>query len=301
MTDAPVCYRHPDRETWVRCQRCERPICPDCMVPAAVGHQCPECVKQGRKETRSGRTAYGGEQVRNPQLTTFGLIALNVAVWLGVLASGGDNGSLLQRLALLPSGRCEEGNGYFPGVGDSGLCSAAGHHWVPGVSDGAVWQVLTSAFTHVEIWHIGFNMVALFFLGPMLEVLVGRARFLAIYLVSALTGSALVMLAAGEQTQTLGASGAIFGLMGALLVVGWRIGANLQQIGTWLVLNLVFTFYAGASISWQGHIGGLLGGAAAAAVVVLAPRQNRSVFQWAGLAAVAVVAVVLIGVRAATL
>lgn len=284
---APHCYRHPGRETWIRCQRCDRPICPDCMRPASVGYQCPECVQEGARSVRSPRSPYGGAVVRNPQTTTLALIAVNVAVWLGILASGGGTSTLLQKLALLPASSTYR----FPD-GHVGV--------VDGVSGGAYWELGTSAFTHVEVWHIGFNMLALWFLGPNVEQLLGRVRFLAVYFVSILTSGAAVMLLSPPHGQTLGASGAIFGLLGALVVVGLKVGANMQQIWFWLVINLVFTF-TGSGISWQGHIGGLVGGALAAVTVVYAGRARRTAVQTAGLTAIAVLALALVAVRAATL
>jgi membrane associated rhomboid family serine protease len=129
-------------------------------------------------------------------------------------------------------------------------------------------------FTHVEIWHIGFNMLALWFLGPQLEMAIGRARFLGLYLLSGLAGSTLVLWAAPEFQATLGASGAIFGLMGALLVMAHKVGGNVQQIGMWLLLNLVITFTF-PNISWQGHLGGFVGGALVAIVLAYSPRERR--------------------------
>lgn len=293
---APTCYRHAGRETWIRCQRCERPICPDCMVSAAVGFQCPDCVKQGARQTRSGMAAYGGRRSVDPRRTSFTLIGLNVLVFALMWADTG-----LQRLLpIRPDGVC-----VLPGgrgaVVDSATCSGAGGTFQAGVADGAAWQVVSSVFAHVELLHLGFNMLALYFLGPMLEAALGRVRFLAVYLFSGLAGSALVMLLSEPYAQTLGASGAIFGLMGALLVVGAKVGANLQTIGFWLLLNLAFTFTAGAAISWQGHIGGLVGGALAAAIIVFAPKQNRAAFQWTGLGLATLVVVAVIAVRAASL
>lgn len=305
-TAVPHCYRHPGRETWIRCQRCDRPICPDCMRQAAVGFQCPECVKEGRQNTRAARLPYGGQRGGDPRHTTIGLIAINVAVWLAVLATGGVGSRVVDVLALLPRGRCGAAapGSFFPQIDQTGcgstLALQQGAHWVPGVSDGAVWQLLTSAFTHVEVWHIGFNMLALWFLGPMLESVLGRARFLAVYLVSALAGSAAVMLLASPGSQTLGASGAIFGLLGALIVVGLKVRANIQQLWFWLGLNLLFTFTAGG-ISWQGHLGGLLGGALTAAVLVLSPRRARGVVQAVGTGVVALVCVAIALLRAAAL
>lgn len=271
------------------------------MRDASVGFQCPECVREGARSTRSGRLPYGGMVRRNPRLGTFGLIAANVVVWLLLLATGGDNGRLTNALSLLPGGVCDNASrtGYYPDATHA-VCTGTRFHWVDGVATGAWWQPVTSMFAHVEVLHIGFNMVALFFLGIMLEQILGLSRFLTVYLVSGLWGSAAVMLFADPQSQTLGASGAIFGLMGALVVVAIRLHGNLQSVLMWIGLNLVFTFTAGG-ISWEGHVGGLVGGLIAGAVIVYAPRTRRAPVQWAGLVALGVVAVLVIGLRAAAL
>ena len=292
----PTCYRHPDRETYIRCQRCDRPICPDCMRSAAVGFQCPSCVAEGAKSTRQGRTAYGGQRSGNPALTSIVLVAINAAIWLLITLTGGFVSRLTDALALLGAGRCEAGSGYYPGINSSDACATLPNaHWVAGVADGAWWQLLTSAFTHVEVWHIGFNMLALWVLGPTLEAVMGRTRFLAVYLLSGLSGSALVLLAAPE-TQTLGASGAIFGLMAALLVIAVKSGGNVSQIGTWILINAVLTFTV-PHISWQGHLGGFLGGLLITGAFVYAPKERRGVWQAGALAAFFVVLVALIVVR----
>ena len=277
----PVCYRHPDKETWIRCQRCEKPICPDCMRDASVGFQCPDCVKEGARSTRQGKAVYGGKRLTgNPMATTFALIAANLVGFFAIRSGGGR---VLDALALLPQS------------------STRGFQEVEGVSGGAYWQVLTSAFSHENVLHLGFNMLALYFLGPMLEQVLGRVRFLAVYFVSAFTASAAVMLLSNPNSQTLGASGAIFGLMGALVVVAFKVKADLRQILFWLGLNLVFTFYNTGSISWQGHLGGLIGGALTAAIIVYAPRKRREVIQWTGIALVLVVALVVIAAQAVVL
>jgi membrane associated rhomboid family serine protease len=254
------------------------------MRDASVGFQCPDCVKEGARTTRQARATYGGTRVTDPSLTTKVLIGLNVLVFLLVSVQG----SLVDKLALLPQ------------TTSYGLANG-GVQVVQGVAGGAWWQVVTSVFLHQQLLHIGFNMLALWFLGPMLESVLGRARFLAVYLVSGLVGSATVMWFSSPNGQTLGASGAVFGLMGALVVVSLKIGADFRQILFWIGLNLVFTFMAGASISWQGHIGGLAGGALVAGLIVYAPRKQRAVFQWVCVGVVSVVTVVMIVVRALAL
>lgn len=295
----PTCYRHPGRESHIKCQRCERPICPDCMRDAAVGFQCPECVAEGARSTRQARTAYGGRRPANAGATSIGLIAVNVAVWIAVMATGGSSSRLVDYLALRPRGLCLAGDAAYD-VGE-GHCAAGGGTWLPGVSDAAWWQPVTSMFAHVELWHIGFNMLALWVLGPQLELVLGRARFLALYLLSGLTGSVLVYWLSGEYLPTLGASTAIFGLMGALLVVALKVGGQVQQILLWLGINAVITFTI-PNVSWQGHLGGFLGGVAVSALLVLAPRGRvRTPVQAAGLALVAVVVVGAIVTRTAVL
>lgn len=270
------------------------------MNPASVGFQCPSCVKDGARATRTGKLPYGGGRVANPQASTIGLIIANAAVWVAILATGGNSSKLVEKLSLIPSGLCNAvGGGYYPGIHQVN-CVGSGVQWTPGVADGSYWQLLSSMFTHVAVLHIGFNMVALWFLGPQLEMVLGRARFLALYFVSGLAGSAAVMLFAAPQSQTLGASGAIFGLLGALVVVGLKVGANMSQVWMWLGLNLIFTFTAGG-ISWQGHVGGLLAGAAITAILVYAPRTRRTQVQVAGMGALSIVVAAVIVLRALTL
>jgi membrane associated rhomboid family serine protease len=276
----PTCYRHPGRESHIRCQRCDRPICPDCMRDAAVGFQCPGCVAEGKKSTRSGRTAFGGLRPTNAGLTSFVLIGINAVVWLAIVVTGGQASRLYNWFALVPEGRCVPSaalDRYYPAVHSEAVCATqGGTEWIPGVSDGAYWQLMTSAFTHVEIWHIGFNMLALYILGPQLEMILGHARFLALYLLSGLVGSATVYWLAGETSPTIGASGAIFGLMGAALVVLRNRGVNPMEsgLGLWIGLNLLLTFTI-SNISIGGHIGGLIGGSLAALVLFEGPDLLR--------------------------
>jgi membrane associated rhomboid family serine protease len=257
------------------------------MNSASVGFQCPSCVKEGSRTTRQARTPYGGTRVADPRITTFVLIGLNVAVWVLVQATGNRTSTLLDKLSLLPASALYRAS-------DGSIVQ------VTGVSDGAWWQIITSVFTHQQVLHIGFNMVALYFLGPMLEQVLGRTRFLALYLVSGIAGSAAIMLFADPHSQSLGASGAIFGLMGALAVIALKVHGQVQTILMWIGLNLVFTFTVGG-ISWQAHIGGLVTGALLGAVMVYAPRKNRALVQWSATGAVLAVALGLIVVRAAAL
>jgi membrane associated rhomboid family serine protease len=263
----PVCYRHQDRETWIRCQRCDRPICPDCMKSAAVGFQCPNCVKEGARATRSARLPYGGMRVANPTLVTSVLIGLNIAVWLAITADGGNGSAIASKLAIVPNWTARVLHG------DSNA------QLVDGVAHGAWWQVLTSTFTHVEAFHIVLNMVALYMFGPPLEQILGRLRFVVLYLVAGITGSAAVMLFSNEHGMTVGASGAIFGLLGAMGVVAFKTGGDVRGLTTLLAINLVITFTV-PMISWQGHVGGLVGGALVAAGFVYAPRKGRNVVQF---------------------
>lgn len=303
----PTCYRHPGRETWIRCQRCDRPICPDCMRDAAVGFQCPDCVRSGAKETRQGRAMYGGRHSRDPRLTTYVLVALNALVWLAITATGGRSSRLVDLLALTPGGQCASlgtpGASYFS-IGNEALClaSTAGDgRWVPGVASGAWWQLVTSAFTHVAVWHVAFNLLALAVVGPATEAVMGRARFLAVYLIGALGGSTAVMWWSDTNQSTVGVSGAIFGLLGALLVAFTQARRDTRWIVQNLMLGLLITVVGWRFISWQGHLGGLLAGAAAAAIVAYAPRRRRALLQWLGLGILAALLLAACLVRAAAL
>ncbi len=268
---AMACYRHPDRGTYISCQRCGRPICGECMISAAVGFQCPECVREGAKQTRQGQLPYGGRLSRNPSTTTIALIAINAVVW-ALLNFTPMRGLLLAYLSLIPQ-----------------------------LVGGGVWlQPVTSAFPHQEFRHLGVNVLSLWFLGPPLERALGRTRCLAVYLISALTGSVAVMWFSDPQTLTLGASGAIFGLIGSLLIIVLKIRGDVRNVLTWLGINLVFTFVV-SGISWQAHIGGLIGGLLTTFVIVYTPRENRSRLQLAGLGGILAASLILIALRAAQL
>jgi membrane associated rhomboid family serine protease len=250
------------------------------MISAAVGFQCPDCVKKGAKASRQGRGPFGGAVSQNPATTTVVIIAVNVAVWLAILVTGGALGWLTQWLSLSLHGLCElvEPAGYYIPGETWAQCmtqSQATTQWIPGFADGAVWQPFTSMFTHEEFMHLAFNMLALWFLGPQLERIVGRARFLTLYLLSGLTGSAVVLWLSAPMSSTLGASGAVFGLMGGLMIIAIRVHANMQMIWIWLGINAVYTFM-NPGVSWQGHLGGLLGGVAIGAIIAYASRMSRT-------------------------
>ncbi|MFI0215284.1 rhomboid family intramembrane serine protease [Streptomyces lydicus] len=254
------CYRHPDRPTGVRCTRCDRPICPDCMVSASVGFQCQECVRGGSgtghaPQATVPRTIAGGTIAADPRLVTKILLGLNAAVFLAVLASGTE---LVDRLDLL------------------GLAFDPNRYQLVGVAEGEWYRLVTAMFLHQQIPHIAFNMLSLWWLGPPLEAALGRLRFTALYLISGLGGSALSYLLAAQNQPSLGASGAIFGLLGATAVLLRRLNYDMKPVLILLGLNLAFTFLW-PNIAWQAHVGGLVVGAAVAFGMVHAPRDRRAV------------------------
>jgi membrane associated rhomboid family serine protease len=273
------------------------------MRDAAVGFHCPECIAEGQRTTRQARTAYGGVRPGSFGLVSKILIAINAAVWALIVASGSTTSPWVDRLALIPKGHCGDGRGrWLGGVDSRTQCLVENQvpgrgisvHWVDGVATGAPWQLVTSLFTHIEPLHIGFNMLALWILSPQLEAVLGRVRFLLLYLLSGLAGSAAVYLLSDQVTPTLGASGAIFGLMAGLLVVAYKQRADVSQLMIWIGINAALTFFA-SGISWQGHVGGFLGGLVLAAVLVYAPRRRRTTWQAAGFAGVlALVAVAVV-------
>ncbi|MGK5533874.1 rhomboid family intramembrane serine protease [Streptomyces sp. URMC 129] len=275
------CYRHPDRETGIRCTRCDRPICPSCMISAPVGHQCPDCVQgtSGAARAARPRTLAGGTVTDDPRLITKILLALNLAVFAGVVIAGDRLVTDLGMLGYAIDGRTFE--------------------WI-GVADGQWYRVLTAAFLHERVWHLLFNMLGLWFLGPPLETALGRIRYLALYLISALAGSTLSYLLAEQNQLSLGASGAIFGLFGATAVLMRRLRADMRPIVVLLAINLVITF-TWSNIAWQAHIGGLVAGAAIAYAMVNAPRERRTLVQAGTCALVLAVLVIACVIRTAQL
>jgi membrane associated rhomboid family serine protease len=252
--DMATCYRHPDRQTGVSCSNCGRPICPDCMTATPVGMRCPECSRD-RTAVRTLRSMHA-----NPTVT-YVLIALNVLVYFG--ASHG--GSAYRDFALFG----------------------------PAVADGDVWRLLTSGFLHYGIFHLLTNMYALYWLGQMIEPALGNVRFAALYFVSLLAGSFGALLVT-PGSFTAGASGAIFGLLGAAIVMARSRGINLMASGLLpiLFINLAITFFPGTNISIGGHVGGFVGGLLVALAIDQAARRRLP--QVVALGASAVVGVIAV-------
>ncbi|WP_156253767.1 rhomboid family intramembrane serine protease [Pseudactinotalea terrae] len=268
---APVCPRHPDRVSYVSCQRCGRPTCPECQRPAAVGVHCVDCVREATKNVRPRTTVFGAKvQPGARPVVTITMIALCVLVFLIDMVDS----SLRQAFTFSPaSGRIEP------------------------------WRMLTTAFLHAPgsfgIVHLGFNMVALWFTGPFLEQALGRIRFLALYLVSALGGSVAVLLLTPLELWergAVGASGAVFGLFGAVAVVMLRLKMRNSSIFSVIGMNLVITFLV-PNISWQAHLGGLLTGAAIAAVYAYLPKKLQQTGAIAGVSAIAVALILAAVIR----
>ncbi|MFC4019240.1 rhomboid family intramembrane serine protease [Micromonospora sp. GCM10011542] len=287
-----TCFRHPRRETYVRCNRCERFICPDCMREAPVGFRCPECIRSENRTVRQSRTVFGGRSMGRP-VATYALIGLNVLVYLAELVWP----SVVDRFANLGTGLVDDSGRYF--VDDGG--SYDGYQLV-GIAHGEWYRLLTSTFLHLEptqgifgITHILFNMYWLWLLGRILEERLGVLRFLAVYLLAALGGSVLFFLIS-PHGSAVGASGAIYGLAACYYVVSRRLryepldrNRMIIWLTVWMVLSAGFT-------AWQGHLGGLLAGGVAAVGMAYAPQRHRGGVQAAvavGLAAVLVALVVL--------
>ncbi|MBK8470702.1 MAG: rhomboid family intramembrane serine protease [Actinomycetales bacterium] len=274
-TAPPVCPRHPDRESWVSCQRCRRPVCPSCQRPAAVGVQCVDCVAEGAKSIPATRTVFGGRTVGTPRVTQ-ALIAVCAAAYVLQLTQR----STTETFAFVPLLGWEQ-----------------------------PWRALTAAFLHSPTMplHLALNMFWLWQIGGYLESLLGRARFLALYLVCAIGGSAgVLMLAPAPRailrssaeaaqyaawgTPVVGASGAVFGLFGALLVLNRHLGRSSAALYGVLAVNVVFGFVV-PGIAWQAHLGGLVTGVIVAGVFAVLSTRERRTLQWPTLAVVLVVIV----------
>jgi membrane associated rhomboid family serine protease len=263
-----VCYRHPGRETNVQCSNCERPICPDCMTVTPVGMRCPECARQRTKVKRISPGLRAGAAP-----ATYVLIAINVIAFIAEVGTGA-------------SVSLSEGAG--------GSLFRDGSLFGPAVADGEWYRIVTSGFLHAGLLHIAFNMVALYFLGRLLEPGIGTPRFLAVYFVSLLAGSFGALLLSPDS-HTVGASGAVFGLLSAAFIIARHRGLEqlAGQIGIFIIINLFFTLSA-AQISVGGHFGGLIAGALCAFLIVFAERRARRPVELEvlGFVALAVISVV---------
>ena len=287
-----TCYRHPKVESHVRCTRCDRYICPDCMREAAVGHQCVECVKEGHRSIRQARTAFGGE-VGASATVTYALIAVNLVLYLGELVRP----ELVDRFGMLGARLVDSAGEYYfyePGP-------MPGYDAV-GVVAGEWYRLLTAAFLHLNaaqttfgIIHVVLNMVALKNLGPVVESQLGRVRFLSLYLLSALGGSVLVYLISPGDLA-VGASGAIFGLAGSFYVISRRLNRDMQAVNRFMAGFLIWMVVSAGFTSWEGHLGGLLAGGAVTLAFAYAPQDRRTLIQAAagvGMLALLVTLVVL--------
>lgn len=267
-----VCVRHPDRATGLACSRCGRPSCTECLREASVGYQCVDCVHEGMRGVRRATTAAGAPVGSRPLVVPV-LVVLNLLAFAATAAQAGSiatnyNSDLFVQFALVAEA----------------------------VAYGEWWRLITSGFLHIGPLHIAFNMYALWIIGRDMELLLGRGRFLAVYLLGMLGGAAAVMwLQPGALVA--GASGAVFGLMGGLLVAVLRLRRPYGQVLGLLAVNLALGFFI-SGISWQAHVGGLLVGAAATAVLLYAPPARRGPVQAGGLAALAVLVLVTIAAAA---
>lgn len=281
--DQPRCYRHPNREALVRCTRCDRPICPECMREASVGFHCPDDVSIAAKTVRAPRTSVGARMMNAPPYVTIALIAANIIVYI-VTAQQSAHG--------------------FRQVGDASSRLFVDWQLQPiRVHDHhEFYRLITSTFLHVSILHIASNMVALAFIGPPLERLLGRWRFAAVYLLGGLGGSAAVYAFGQIYTPEVGASGAIFALFAACLVLVRKLPLDPQMLVGVVVLNFILTFSI-HNISKLAHIGGFVAGGLAALAIAGLPRARQrlsTTTQLAGLGGLAAVVVALVVLREAT-
>src|SRR6478735_7711720 len=258
--DVPVCPRHPDRESHVRCQRCARPVCPECQRPAAVGVQCVDCVHQTARESRTATTIFGGAVNPRGAIVTYTIMAICVVVYIAELVSP----AVFQRFAFSPATGASE-----------------------------PWRALTAAFLHSPqmFLHIVFNLLVLWQIGPYLEGLLGRLRYLVLFLVCAVGGSAGFLLLASPPTAA--------DLFGALLVLNRHLGRSTAGIGVIILINAAIGFFY-PGIAWQAHLGGFITGLACAGVITLLNKRNLRRYAVLGMLGVLVVVVTLMAAKYST-
>ncbi|MFI8004352.1 rhomboid family intramembrane serine protease [Streptomyces sp. NPDC086010] len=296
---ATACYRHPSFETYVRCTRCDRYICPDCMREAAVGHHCVECMKEGQRSVRRARSVFGGEvPAAEAPVVTYVLILLNVLAYVVevVRPATVERFGMLGAVLIGPDG----GRYYYTGGTSPGL-------ELTGVAGGEWYRLLTGAFLHLPpdasfgVMHLVFNMLALWNIGRVVEGQLGRVRYLALYLLSALGGSVLVYLISPD-TPAVGASGAVFGLAASFYVISRRLGRDMRPVRQFLAGFLIWMVVSALFTSWEGHLGGLLTGGLVTYGLAYAPARLRtSGVQLAGGVALVALLVVVVAVRTAAL
>jgi membrane associated rhomboid family serine protease len=263
------CYRHPDRQSFILCQRCGRTVCPQCSTQAAVGVHCPECVKEAKANApkRKPVNIRMARSLRNTDapVITYAIIAICIVVFALQLVLGTIVDALLM-------------------------------YYAP-VTFMQPWRLLTSMFAHGSPLHLLSNMFSLFIIGRMLEPALGRARFIALFLLAGLGGATAVAIIS-PFVPVLGASGAIFGMLGALFVLIRRFGGNVSQIVILVVLNLAIGFIV-PGLAWQAHIGGLLVGAAVTAVFVRTRAERQRGLQVIASVGIAAALLATIAVRIA--
>ena len=260
-----TCFRHTDSEAYVSCGRCDRTICPDCMISAPVGFQCPECVAGARVVVP--KTRFGGGINTVPKVTRWILITC-VSIFAAEFLFGGVNGFALNF-------------GMIPAL----------------ILQGEWWRLITSTLLHGSILHLLFNMYALYWLGPQLERTLGYLRFGALYFLAALGGSVASYWFSPINTVSVGASGAIFGLITATIVIGRQLNADVSQLMILLGINVVIGF-AQPNIDWRAHFGGALIGAAVAYTFTKGTRLNRDRIHTVGTGGILVLLVLATMVRA---
>lgn len=270
----PACPRHPDRRTGLRCARCDRPACPECLREAPVGYHCVDCLKQSGARTRASEpVTVAGARLRRSPLVVPAIVVANVVVFVLTAVQAGSGSRnyaspLFTDFAMLP---------------------------MP-VAAGQWWRLVATGFLHIGLLHLVMNMIALWVIGKDLELVLGRARFAAVYALALLGGSTAVFLFGDLDSPVAGASGAVYGLMGGIAVAALRLRVSLRPVLIVIAINIVFTVSL-PGISLLGHLGGLLTGAVATGALVYAPRSRQATWQSGGLGALLLLMIVLIVVR----
>ena len=294
-----ACYRHPTQLTGVHCTRCGKPICVDCMRPAAVGYQCPDCLgterASGYQYQRGVRTGLAAAPVTRALMIVTGAVFLLELITGAsqLLSLGGDSLKLVRLGAAYPP--LTAGLGHLTANGDFVLA-----HTIP-----QLWRLVTPMFLHLGLLHIAMNMYVLAILGPPIERAYGRWTFLALYLCTGIIGNVVSFVFGPAQQIGAGASTAVFGLFGVWLVYNYRrrgrdpsYQANLRAILITLALNFFLNLGLSGVIDWRGHLGGFLGGIALGYVVERGREgETKTLTRILGFVAVMAVAGVLVYVR----